>query len=201
MYNNPMGNEKRLEGYLPPNEQLILAAKVNRLCAATPDTFDLENQIQDAQDIVTALDPRMKYHGRFSGRISMTSHSESEETAGETNAGSFSTGFEQETTKKVVFGVEEYRVGNYVATKYKGKGEDSRIVFEHSKDRGMINEIFEKDVEDTRINYSTESLDVQKIFIAVPTTRKIACIRFVSHEEVSLWERSKEDVSDGPSKK
>lgn len=54
-----MKNEKEHK-YLPPQEQLIIAAKIHRLCEMGVETFDPKIHIVDAQDIVKALDPKNK---------------------------------------------------------------------------------------------------------------------------------------------
>lgn len=169
---------------------MIVAAKVSRLCDANPDTFDPQTQVQDAQYIINALNPRMKSHGRFSGSFTSTSTSKSEVRAGATNAGNVSMSFNETKTKEFKFGVEEYRIGYYVAMKYVGRT-STQIVFEHFWDRGMADEAFGKRPKYTRLDYDTKSLDVQRISIGFPNKkRRFACLIVTTHNEIPLWKRS-----------
>ena len=184
-----MRNEREPEAYLPQQEQLIVAAKVNRLCEANPETFDPETQVQDAQDIINALSPRTKPHGKFSGGISYISTYKSEAKAGATNSGNVNASFDETKIKKAEFGVEEYRIGNYVASKYTGRN-TTLIIFENFWDRDMVNEAFEKNAEETRVEYDTKSLGVQKISVGVPKRRNIACLSITTYQDVPLWQKS-----------
>lgn len=186
----PMKNERESEAYLPPQEQLIVAAKVNRLCEADSETFDPKTQVQDAQDIVNALNSRMKPHGRFSGRISFPSRPTSEVRAGATNAGNLNVSVDEPKAKEFKFGIEEYRIGNYVAMKHTGEP-NMEIVFEHFRDRAMANKTLRKSPKDTRIAYDKKSLEVQEINIGVPTIREIAYfLTIVTYRNILLWKKS-----------
>lgn len=188
-----MRNEKDRNEYLPPQEQLIIAAKINRLCEATPETFDPEIQVQDAQDIVNALNSRLKPSDLISGTLSKTSSSHSVVRAGITNAGNVNASFDETKTKKIEFGVENYRIGNYVAIKYVKKN-TSRISFEHFWDRGMVNIAFKKPPERTWINYDSETLKISYIGIGLPIIKEFslfsAAIIVITYRDILLWRKS-----------
>lgn len=185
-----MRNERESDGYLPPQEQLLIAAKVNRLCDATVATFDPETQVADAQDIVNALNPRIKPSGRVGGKATITSSSTSEVREGATNAGNISVSFKDRKTKKFEFGVNRYRIGNYIVRKIRW-GRITGITFEHFWDRGMTDEAFQEDRQNTRIDYDSKTLEVVKISIWIPRTRQIACLFITTYKVVPLWEKEK----------
>lgn len=116
------------EAYLEPQQQLLIAAKVNRLCETAVDEFDPSTQVQDAQDIVNALDSRVLPSKAISGSASVTRSSKSEVKAGMTNAGQVNASFGETKRSEVRFRVREYRVGFYVATKYKDGKQSSFIL-------------------------------------------------------------------------
>lgn len=184
-------------GYLPSQEQLITASKVNLLCEASPETFDPVTRVPDAQYIVNALHLRIKTKGRLGGRFSRTSSSTSEVRAGATNVGSVSARFDQKTTKKVEFNVAEYRIGRYVAGKLEEKGK-ACIFFEPYWDRGFVNQAFGKAPEHTGIEYDPKSLEVEKIYRITPTRKRLSSfpvpitILIFSHKgEIILWQKGK----------
>lgn len=98
-----MRNGIESEGYLPPQEQLIIASKVNRLCDASPETFDPKTQVTDAQDIIRALHSKIKPSRFINARYFSTRSSTSEVRAGATNAGNVSTSFKETKTNKISF--------------------------------------------------------------------------------------------------
>lgn len=204
--------------YLEQQEQLIIGAKVNRLCEANPETFDSATQVQDAEDIVTALNSRTRPRGVFSGEASFTSSFSSEVRSGATNARDVNASFDETRTGEFKFGVEEYRIGNYVAIKSTERGksrpvkvgesrgynvvkfvreETSQLMFEHFWDRGEVNTVFARNPQLTVIEYD-ETLDVKSIGIWVP---KIKTVRILfsrvrityGYNKTTLWEKSKQN--------
>ena len=163
-----MKKERETQGYLPsPQEQLIIAAKIHRLHEATVETFNPEIHVVDAQDIVKALHPRIKPASKYSLRHYSKSSSTSQVRAGATSAGNVNASFKEQKTKKVEFGVHEYRIGNHVATRSVQK-HCNYIRFEEFWDRGSINEAFGKTSEGTLIAYDATSLDILEISKLVP---------------------------------
>ena len=162
-----MKKERETQEYLPPQEQLIIAAKIHRLHEATVETFNPEIHVVDAQDIVKALHPRIKPASKYSLRHYSNSSSTSQVRAGATSAGNVNASFKEQKTKKVEFGVHEYRIGNYVATRSVQK-HCNYIRFEEFWDRGSINEAFDKTSEGTLIVYDATSLDILEISKLVP---------------------------------
>lgn len=52
--------------YLEPNEQMILAAKVNRMCEVDDEKFGPEN-LAEAEEVVRKLDSRIQRSGCLLG--------------------------------------------------------------------------------------------------------------------------------------
>lgn len=181
------------DGYLEPQEQLVMAAKVNRLCETAIEDFDPETQVQDAQDIVNALDSRVLNSKSISGSASITRSSKSQVKAGATNAGQANVSFDETKRSEVRFGVQEYRVGFYVAKKYKD-GKQSILEFEHFWDRGKVNETFKVYQTRTEIVYENESLEIVAINKRVPKTRTlfpiVIEIKATTYSKVPLWQKS-----------
>lgn len=181
-----MASKEERRGYLSPEEQLLISSKVNRLCEAKPDTFDPITQVPDAQDIVNALDSRIRTSGRIGASVSLTDTGTSEVRAGATGAGSVNASFEEQETAKFEFGVEEYRVGNYVATKTRRR-KTSTIEFRHFWDRGIANDAFEKSPRHIAIEYQNESLGVTEISVGIPTGLRFGVLILVNYKYTPLW--------------
>lgn len=195
-----MKNERKDKGgefnpYLPAQEQLMIASKINRLCDVDTNTFDPDTQVADAQRIIEALDLRIKPHGKISGNLSHTSSSTSEIRSGATNAGNINASFEETKTKKIEFGIQEYRIGNYVAKKYTGS-RTTRIEFEHFWDREVPNEISGKDSRITVLSYNTKkSLEVERISFITPKRKGGRFLALITYGETRLWQRKKLDLN------
>ncbi len=181
------------ENYLEPQEQLLIAAKVNRVCELQSDEFDPSTHVQDAQDVVNALNSRVLASGRFKGSASYTRPSKSELRAGATSAGQVNASFDETKRSEVRFGVREYRIGFYVATKYNDKRQSS-LIFEHFWDRGEVNEAFEDDQPQTEIVYKNDSLEVVAINKRMPTIKTLfpVIIRITAtvYNRVPLWQKA-----------
>lgn len=186
------------DAYLEPQEKLVIAAKVNRLCETAIEDFDPETQVQDAQDIVNALDSRVLNSKSISSIASVTRSSKSQVKAGATNAGQVNTAFDETKRSEVRFGEREYRIGFYVATKYKG-GKQSKLDFEHFWDRGEVNETFEVDQTQTEIVYENKTLEIVAINKQIPKTRTLfpiialfrisARISATTYSRVPIWQK------------
>lgn len=131
--------DKEQQLYLPPQEQLIIASKVNRLCEVSVDEFDPKTQVKDAEEIVKALHPRMKAFDGPRIKFIKRSTSRSNVLAGETGLGQINTSFDSEELKVWRFGIEEYKIGGYVA---KLRSNPLTLEFEYFWSRGEINSAF-----------------------------------------------------------
>ena len=194
-----MKKERETQEYLPPQEQLIIAAKIHRLHEATVETFNPEIHVVDAQDIVKALHPRIKPASKYSLRHYSNSSSTSQVRAGATSAGNVNASFKEQKTKKVELGIHEYRIGNYVATKVPVTKDLNCINFEEFWNRGFVNRAFNKVPEQTAIIYDATSLDILRISKLDPTikqhrfklwNRRYSLIR-VHYRENPLWREKK----------
>ncbi len=136
--------DKEQQLYLPPEQQLIIGAKVNRLCEVSVEEFDPETQVADAEEIVRALQPRMKPTNQANAELNMTHKSDYKIMAGETGFGQVNTNFDSTESINLKLGIEEYRIGGYVA-KLRVFKSFSGLEFEHFWDRGLINEAFEQE--------------------------------------------------------
>jgi hypothetical protein len=174
--------------YLDPQEQLRVAAFVNRFCEAMPEDFDEQIHVQDAQEIVRALDPKIKpTKSKFSFFASHTSKSESSVFSGVTDHGNISTSFEETKTRKVSLGkILEYRIGMYVATK-RSKRNKSTLYFEYFWDRGEINEAFERKQPITTVTYAEDSLEIASIDKQIPRVRHLGSLIITTYSTVQLW--------------
>lgn len=135
--------DKEQQLYLPPNEQLIIGAKVNRLCEVSVEEFDPESQVRDAEEIIRALHPRMKPTNNSNLEVNMTHKGASKMMAGETGFGQVNTSFDSTEIKNFRVGIEEYRIGGYISTLQNYKT-FSVLIFEHFWDRGVVGEVFEQ---------------------------------------------------------
>ncbi len=181
--------EKENGPYLSSQEQLVLAAKVNRLCEAEPETFDPHTQIQDARSIVVALNDRLGNSSNATFKLNVKKESESKSVAAATDLGTVNTNFDEEETKTYQLGrVNEYRIGGYVATKR--QAENSTVLhFEPFWDRGWVTDIFSRYQPTTSIRYNEKSLELLHIQKNFPTFLKLPFLLIVRYKGVLLWER------------
>lgn len=193
-----MKKEEETQDYLPPQEQLIISAKIHNLCEVTAETFDPEIHVAEAQEIIRALDPRIKPESERSFGYYSNSSSLSQVRAGSTNAGNVNASFEEQKSKKVEFGVHEYKIGNYIATKHVHK-KFNFIHLEEFWDRGSVNQVFDKTPQSTIILYEQKSLDLVRISKMVPTVKQLGLklrnrkltARETTLSENRLWQRKK----------
>lgn len=176
------------KAYLDPKEQLMISLKVNRLCQTDSKTFQPTTQVPDAQEIVKALDSRIKPSGRIGLDLLFTFTGFSEELVGATNAGDVKGRFEKEETEEIKLGVEEYRIGNYVANKTRDR-KNSIMTFQHFWDWGAGNEDFEKGSKHTLIKYENKDLDVIEISMGMPVILKFGPFLFANYKYQPLWEK------------
>ncbi len=174
--------------YLPPQEQMIIAAKVNRLCETEKANFEI-SQIDDAAEIIKAPAPRTKIRGSVSATFSYTSRGKSDVKMGATNAGNVNASFDETKVYKKEFGVEEYRIGNYVATRFRGKKDES-LTFEFWRDRGEINTVFNKYPDRTSISFDPKTYNISEISKLIHTgNRNIFCLRIVNFGTDTIWKK------------
>lgn len=189
-----MATEK--DGYLPPEQQLILAAKVNRLCEVLPEDFDPVTQVADAKEIIRLLDPRLQIQRGMQFTFTTTGTSESSVFAGATNAGQVNTSIESETVRQARFNIKEYRIGGYVATKRLSRRE-ATIRFADFWDPnadGIDQGVLEPE---TVIGYDPESLDPKRITRIAYTPRIfLRVFSFPKEHPLDMWKARdiKEDL-------
>src|SRR3990167_3909828 len=184
--------ERETIEYLDPQEQLRVAALVNRLCETTPEDFDEQIHIQDAQEIVKSLDPKIKpTKSNFSFSASHTSTSESSVMSGATDQGNVSTSFEETKKREVRIGkILDYRIGMYVAIR-RDKKDRSNLYFQHFWDRGEISDAFEKEEPTTEIMYRKDNLELLAISRLVPKARNLGFLTVTTYQSLELWKADK----------
>ncbi len=154
--------------YLEPNEQMILAAKVNRLCEVDDEKFGPEN-LAEAEEIVRKLDSRIQRSG-MSIRIHNRSKGKSTVSRGATPQGEINASFDDEKTSKTIIGkVNEYRIGGYVVEKSRFRRTNC-LRLEPFFGRGETNEALEKNDGYTCIFYD-DGLVIKKISRHYPVRR------------------------------
>jgi hypothetical protein len=190
-----MVNPERYGGYLPPRDQYATSLKINRLCdSIDKNTFNPAAQIADAQAIVDALHSKIKPRSKVSvgGGISYPS---SGDIRGATDIGEVRMSTEERKIKKVQLGINEYRIGEYVATKYEEK-DRATMVFEHFWDRGAVNEIFEAYAKRTVIEYDNESLKIREISFLTPLRKSVKflfiSLNMITYQKTSVWKKSQD---------
>lgn len=174
--------------YLEPNKQLLIAAKVNRICAAGAEDFD-EQLIEDAQEVVYALASRIKPSSatRLYGELNTPGTS----IKGETDRGEFS--FSNGENKKsfmLIGRVDEYRIGSYIAQKF-AKGKLSELWFKDFFGAGGADMALENYKPATQITYQQEDLSLVSIERANPKVARLGFIKITRYDYVSLWKKDK----------
>lgn len=181
--------ERETIEYLNPQEQLKVAAMVNRLCEISPEDFDATMHLEDAREIVKALDPKI---GQASPRLSMAitlPSSESSQITGTTEHGDVSMPAGENEPKEMRIGkLHEYRIGMYVATRRDNR-DVSSLTFEHFWDRGEINEALDNDGPETSITYTKEDLDVFRISRHIPKLRHWGPLKITSYNRIDMWNK------------
>lgn len=176
--------EQEHKGYLAPKDQFVIAAKVNRICEAEASQVD-ENLVGDMEAVVNALEPRVKYTSNVSFKGSVTTPGDT--FTGETEHGEFSA---QKGKKKREFkkGIEEYRIGNYIALKFKGiKHED--LVFEPFFGAGGANlALGEKPVR-TSIKYHmySDRFELVSLFKSEPQSVRVGPLTATRYKHRDIW--------------
>lgn len=179
-----MGKEQANKDYLPPKDQLIIAAKVNRICEAEPSQVN-EDLINNMQAVVNALEPRVNYSSNFTFEGSITTQGDS--FTGETEHGEFSAqGGERE--RKFKKGVEKYRIGNYIAFKYKVRDHDD-LVFSPFFGAGGANLALGHHPVRTCIGYHkySDRIELVRLTKANPQIRSLGPILFVRYKQRAIW--------------
>jgi hypothetical protein len=156
-----------LGDYLNPSEQLVIAAKVNRLCEINPEDFKAPLALPVAYDIIAALDPLVKPSTRFPKAM----RKKAERTivrAGHTEQGDIHTSFAVEPEQQHPTGYNEYRIGGQVITKTVCKHcGDLTMSFEPFWGRGATSEGLEEFPTSTRVKYEPgEHLYIVEIYLA-----------------------------------
>lgn len=184
------------QAYLPSSEQLIIAAKVNRICELEPEDPAPFPLVTDAQDIVRSLHPRIESSG-VNVSVESTGRNRFQTFAGATEHGNATSAFDNTQTKKLQIGVREYRIGQFVATRHQGL-RFSSIDFESFFDRGAVNQVFGVAPEETRIEYKNSNLSIHSISKLHPVISRITfripffkrfTVNIVRYHGVSIWEQ------------
>lgn len=151
-----MSEENRI--YLPPKQQLFIAAKVNRLCETQPGKFNEAKQVDDAVDIVNALHSRIKPMGMFSIGINIPHLGRSGSGVANTGIGNIPVPIEHQTTFSRKYGIDSYRIGSYLGRK-RVEGGSTFLSFQHFRKSGdvMAEVAFETLAPLTVIKYRPES--------------------------------------------
>lgn len=175
-----MGKERSV--YLNSKEQLLIASKVNRLCDIEIPEGITPAILEDAKEIVAALDPRIKPSGfRFSG--SYKSSRRSKGVLGATDVGSTKADFQTNENKDFIFGkIDSYRIGMYVAEKAVDSGE-TYLDFVHFWDYGKVS----TSKVLTYINYDPEDLSLKAIGKLIPSSKKFGLFTLVKKKDTVLW--------------
>ena len=162
------GKEGTPAEYLAPRDQLLIGALVNRLCGIKEEDFNQNIHPQIAQDIVNALDSRVKItKSHWTANISTP---KSSTVTGTTEHGTVNVSSEEEQKNIFELGeVFEYRIGTYVVRKYSGNTSSS-LEFEHFWDRGEVNDAFEIKPQKMNISYNKLTLKISDIKLLLPTT-------------------------------
>lgn len=178
--------------YLEPNEQMILAAKVNRLCEVDDEKFGPEN-LAEAEEIVRELDSRIQRSG-MSLRINSKSKGKSTVSRGATSQGEVNASFDDEKTSETIIGkINEYRIGGYVIVKSCVK-RINHLRLEPFFGRGETNEALEKNDGYTVISYD-DSLAIQRISRHYLVRRTFLGVSLTTYAPKVLWEHGKFPLS------
>lgn len=183
------GNKEEL-AYLEPKKQLLIAAKVNRICAAEAEDFDYK-LIEDAQEVVYALASRIKPSSDV--RIFVKIATPGTSTKGETDHGEFSFSSGEKRKNLTLIGrVDKYRIGNYIAQKFT-KGKLSKLSFKDFFGAGGTDMALENYKPATQIVYQQEDLSLVNIKRANPKVTKLGLgfINIIRYDYVFLWEKDK----------
>lgn len=183
--------------YLPPDEQLIIAAKVHRLYEINRDQFDPATHVADAKDVVRALAPRIKKTGAYL-KVDLKGEGRSSRLLGSTGQGNISVGLGGEDTKFTLGQIDEYRIGGYVATKdrmlavgMRGAVIRPRLIFQPfwDRDKGWK---YGRFPEELAIEFKAADLSPQRIYHRQPNPVVLlgTIIYFwesLSYKEDLLW--------------
>jgi len=183
---------------LSPEQQLLIAAKVSRLSQVTPETFDEQIHIADAQDLVRALDPIIKPTDRKSRQGYGVSYSNSRIRAGATNAGNINASISEKKTKEYSHGVNIYRIGRSNVTKFVNYKNTTNITLENWTHEELGNKIIagvniEQVLRNLQIEYDSNSLEVVRISQMVPEIKQKqsrGTVLFeVQEQATTLWQK------------
>ncbi len=174
--------------YLEPNEQMLLAAKVNRVCEVKDEEFGPEN-LAEAQEIVSKLDSRIQ-RSSMSLRIGSKSKGESTVSQGATPQGEMNVSFDDEKKSEIRIGkVDEYRIGGYIVVK-PHYGRTNALRFDHFFGRGETNEALEKNDGYTVIFYDGR-LEVKTISRKYPVRRNFFGYQIITYAPKVLYRDGK----------
>jgi len=187
-----MNRSEADRAYMEGQQQIFLAAKVNRLCeVASKEEFDADNLIPAAQDIVQALDPRLAFTSapllRFMDRIGKGRKT----FVAATELGNVSASFEDRNKPQAQ--TEEYRIGLYVARKQKRIfGLISMITFEHYLARSGVRGPLENFPQVTAIAYHRETLDLLTIRTFTLQPKMLGSLFYIKRQPGELlWQQDK----------
>lgn len=174
-----MDKERKLE-FSDPNEQLELAALVNRFCELEAEEFDADIHLQPAREIVQALDPRIEKSSEelitVSTNINLPNSSPT--ILGATEAGEVETRVKnndgkRKGFKKIIGKKKEYRIGAYVITNT-SYGNTNVLAFKNFWGHGGSNEALGVYPPFWTIEYNKKDLGVKQITKYYPYEKSIS---------------------------
>ena len=139
---------------LEPQEQLLVAGKIARLCEVAAEEFDPNTQVEDAAYIINALDSRINFSEKNSKAvIDFTNKGGKKLLSAETGHGNFTVDITDESKQtKVGYRDTDFRIGHYVASKF-DNNQWMQMQFEHFEDRGTIGTILNRRSNITIVAY------------------------------------------------
>ena len=177
--------EKERSVYLNSKEQLLIASKVNRLCDIDIPEGITPAILEDAKEIVAALDTRIKPSGiSFSGSYKSSRRSKGVLSA--TDVGTTKTDFQTSENKDFIFGkIDSYRIGMYIAEKGVDSGK-TYLDFVHFWDykKASSSKVL------TYINYNPKDLSLKAIGKLIPNPKKFGRFILIKKKDTVLWGKS-----------
>lgn len=181
--------DKEQPTYLEPKEQLLIAAKVNRICKAEAEDFD-EKLIEDAQEVIYSLASRIKPSSTLTTGIGLTTSGKN--IKGETDHGEFSFSSGKRTRNFELTGrVDKYRIGNYVAQKFTAKKLDG-IWFKDFFGAGSANQALRNYKPTTQITYQRGDLSLISVDRLNLKVTRLGFIIITLYDETPLWEKGEQ---------
>ncbi len=161
---------------LSPNEQLIIGAKVNRICGLAPVEFNSEEHLADVEHIVNALDPLLISSHEYRLMTSNVGQSQNS-MMGQTEHGQVRIPNQNQTNEATSLGSNDFRVGLFVVNKLV-LPDYSSLTFEHFWDRSNLHLRLNQPLFRTLFRYKpgAEGLVIVKVVRGVDLPMKLGPI-------------------------